>query len=167
MKKQPTRWVLLATTLTLPVLLVVCAHRTLRENQGLRQGDELPKARLRTAEGFPVDTDSWRGTMTLLVLFNPVCKACEAEIRTLNTIAPQFPDLKIVLLSLDPAVAQADIPFPVLIDPSRALVKKARRLAVPALYWIGHDGKVQYARTGQRPPAEEALLFRKLQAKGD
>ena len=91
MKKQPTRWVLLATTLTLPVLLVVCAHRTLRENQGLRQGDELPKARLRTAEGFPVDTDSWQGTMTLLVLFNPACKACEAEIHTLKKSLRSFP----------------------------------------------------------------------------
>ena len=64
-------------------------------------------------------------------------------------------------------MTQAEIPFPVLIDPSRAFVKKARRLVVPTLYWIGRDGKVQYARTGQRPAAEETLLFRKLQARGD
>ena len=145
-----------------PILFLFFAERFVRENEGLRPGDVLPEAKLLSTDGSHVETHSWRGKPLLLVLILPACKACRAEIESLESIAPSFPDLKVVLLSLGSSLGASETPFPLVVDPSGDFVQKTRKLIVPTLYWIDADGKVLYARTGPRSPETEAATFRQL-----
>jgi len=97
-----TRKIYLAILITfalMPALLLFLARGALRRYEGLKPGDRLPDARLLSQDRSQLDTASWRGTPTLLVIFHPGCPSCLLEIESLASIAPAFPELRIVLLS--------------------------------------------------------------------
>jgi peroxiredoxin len=143
-----------------PLLLFILAERSLK--RGLQPGDLLPEARLESLDGVAVQTASWRGAPTLLVLFLPACPACQEEIHRLESIAPQLPAVRIVLLSLDGEAPREQVTFPVLRDPHQSFVQRTRKLLIPTLYWIDSTGKIRYARTGLRSPASDLNLLRSL-----
>ena len=151
---------MLGVVLIGPLLLFILAERSLK--RGLHPGDLLPEARLESLDGVAVQTASWRGAPTLLVLFLPACPACREEIHQLESVARQLPEVRIVLLSLNGQSPREGVPFQVLRDPGGSFVQRARKLLVPTLYWIDSAGKVTYARTGLRPPASDLHLFRSL-----
>ena len=148
----------------LPVLFLLAAQKTLKRFTGLQPGDAVPEARLRPVGQPWVETSSWHGTPTLLVIFQPGCEACRLEIAGLASIAPSFPDLKIVLLSTRTDLAGMQAPFPIYVDPDGGFLTRVRKLVTPALYWIDASGHVQYARTGQHSVQEEERLLRRLVA---
>jgi peroxiredoxin len=162
MGAKPIVFIILAGVILAPILCLVFAQRFFRENEGLRRGDTLPVAKLRYLDGLEIDTRSWRGAPLLLVLFLPTCKACRSEITNLESIAPSFPDLDIVLLSLDASLSVEEMPFPVVVDPSGEFIQKTRKAIVPTIYWIDAEGIVLYARTGPRSPEADAATFRDL-----
>ena len=151
---------LLGVVLIGPLLLFILAKKSVK--CGLQPGDLLPEARLESLDGVPVQTVSWRGAPTLLVLFQPSCPACREEIHRLESIAPRLPEVRIVLVSLNGESPREGVPFPVLRDPHHSFVQRTRKLLVPTLYWIDSTGKVRYARTGLRSPASDLNLFRSL-----
>jgi thiol-disulfide isomerase/thioredoxin len=152
--------ILIVALLIAPLLLLFLAQRSL--DYGLRPGDLLPEAQLESLEGVPVETASWRGTPTLLVLFRPECPACREEIRGLGKIAPELREVRIVLLSLKGEPPRDAVPFPAYRDPSGAFVKRTRKLIVPTLYWLDSSGRVRYARAGRRSATSDLQLFRSL-----
>jgi peroxiredoxin len=152
--------ILIVALLNAPLLLLFLAQRSL--DCGLRPGELLPEARLESLDEAPVETASWRGTPTLLVLFKPACPACQEEVRGLTAIAPQLPEVRIVLLSVNGEPLREGVPFQVLRDPGGAFVKRIGKLIVPALYWLDSSGRVRYTRTGLRPVASDLQLFRQL-----
>lgn len=161
--RMRTVWLtLLIIVAALPGVVLLYARKSLREFEGLHPGDALPGSRLESAGGVPVETSSWLGFPTLLVVFQPGCNACRLEISGLAAIAPSFPNVKIVLLSTDRNVAGTRAPFPVYFDPDGRFLKKVRKLATPAVYWIDESGKVRYARAGQRSASDEEALLRSL-----
>jgi len=162
MGAKPIILITLAGVILAPILCLFLAQRFLRKNEGLRPGDVLPEAKLRYLGGLEVDTSSWRGTPHLLVLFLPKCRACRSEITNLESIAPLFPDLDIVLLSLDDSLSGDETPFPVVVDPSGEFIQRTRKAIMPTIYWIDADGKVLYARTGPRSPETDAATFQDL-----
>lgn len=152
--------ILIVALLIAPLLLLFLAQKSF--DCGLRPGDLLPEARLESLEGVPVETVSWRGTPTLLVLFRPECPACREEIRSLGTIAQELPEVRVVLLSLKGEPPRGAVPFPVYRDPSGAFIKQTRKLIVPTLYWLDSSGHVRYARAGYRSATSDLQLFRPL-----
>ena len=159
------RRVLLATLLaavtgTITILLILVL-RLPDEFQGLKSGDFLPDARLVSPEGELVDTRSWRGRPTLLLLFDPSCPACLNELDNIEALAPTMPRLRIALLCIRPRDEKA-ARFAAYIDPTGELTRSTRRFAVPALYWIGPDGRIEYARSGTRSFPEDAAIFNAL-----
>ena len=163
MKIRTVSIALLLFLVILPSLLLWRAHNSLKQYEGLRPGDTLPLARLQTPDGQPVETGSWFGTPTVLIVFNPDCQPCRSEIRNLASIAPRFPDLRIALLSTRTSPGSLQAAFPVYVDRDGAFLNRSQRLVTPALYWIGASGKIRYARLGQRDATEDEELFRKLQ----
>lgn len=151
---------LLGMVLVGPLLLFILARKSVK--CGLQPGDFLPEAQLESLDGAPMQTASWRGAPTLLVLFQPSCPACREEIRGLESIAPQLPEVRIVLLSLNGEAPQDASSFPVLRNPDGLFVQRARKFLVPTLYWIDSFGRVTYARTGLRSAAFDLNLFRSL-----
>lgn len=156
---------LAAVALITPLLLYILASRSI--DCGLRPGDRLPAARLQLLDGTPVETTSWRGTPTLLVLFLPGCRSCAEEIRGLVQIAPQLQQVRIVLLSMNGEPPAEEVPFMVCRDAGGEFVKRTRRFMVPALYWIDRSGRVAYARAGLRTPSSDLRLFEQLRAKAE
>jgi thiol-disulfide isomerase/thioredoxin len=162
MKKRIVWLALLIIVAALPGFLLLYARKSLRGFEGLQPGDALPGSRLESADGIPVETSSWLGFPTLLVVFQPGCNPCRVEISSLASIAPSFPNVKIVLLSTDRNVAGVQAPFPVYFDPDGRFLRKVRKLVTPAVYWIDELGKVRYARAGQRSARDEEALLRRL-----
>jgi hypothetical protein len=156
-----TLWIGLVT---LTSLVMWRTHNTLRRLEGLHRGDSMPLARVRTPAGRFIETGSWLGTPTLLIVFNPECRPCQEEIGNLASIAPRFPHLKIALLSTKTDIGELSAPFPVYVDFNGGFLPRVQRLVTPAIYWIGASGKVLYARIGKRDAADEERLFRRLQA---
>ncbi len=158
------RWrlALLGTIVAAPGLFLVASQLVVFRHRGLQPGEMLPPSALRSPDGSTVTTESWRGSPTLLVLFQPACPACKAEIAALSEIAPTLEGLRIVLLSVQPRVQEADLPFPVYLDPDGTLLRKTRRLLVPALYGIDPQGRVVYARTGRTSKEEERVMLQHL-----
>lgn len=126
--------------------------------QGLKPGDRLPAVRLVSPEGLPVDTSSWRGRPTLLLLFDPACPACLNELGNIDALAPTMPGLRVALLSTIPRDTK-DAGVATYLDPTGVLTRRMRRFAVPAVYWVSSDGQVSYARSGARSLAEDASIF--------
>jgi peroxiredoxin len=161
-----TRYVLiiivLAATLALPTLILLSAHRFAGDAAGLRLGDDIPVAQLRSLDGRFVDTRSWSGRQTLLVVFLSTCRACESEIQGLEKVARSLPELRVVLLAVDSAAPRLPTAFLVLSDPSGQFVRRVRRLIVPTLYVADARGKVVYVRSGQRDPDFELQILREL-----
>jgi hypothetical protein len=160
MKTQPLRLSLLIILVALPAVFLLLALKSVKEFEGLRPGDSLPRARLWSETGIAVETATWRDT--LLVVFQPGCEACLREIDDLASIAPRFPKVKIVLLSTAIDVEGLQAPFPIYVDPAGGFVRKVRRLITPAVYFVDATGTIRYARTGRRSAAEEEQLLRGL-----
>jgi len=128
---------------------------------GLKPGDPLPHVRLVSPEGEPVDTSSWRGRPTLLVLFDPSCPACLNELDNIDALAPAMPGLRIALLCARPQ-DRGRSRVATYLDRTGVLTRRMRRFAVPAIYWIGPDGRIEFARSGARSLAEDASVFNAL-----
>ena len=161
MARRASFALVLLAVVCVPVLVLVFGHRFAERGRGLAPGTYLPAGELATLEGRRVHTDSWRGRPTLLVLFSSTCHACERQLSTLIDVAADFPEVRVVLLSLDQASPSFDVPFEVLLDPTGQFVRKSRRFIVPTIYWIDRDGKVLHGRSGLRSPSEDkALLMR-------
>ncbi len=152
---------LIAILLAAPLVILFFAHRSV--SFGLKKGDMLPQAHLESMSGAKVDPASWRGIPTLLVLFNPDCPACEREIQSLAAMAPNVSGVRVVLLTLNGRPPKHAVEFQIVRDPDGAFVKRTRKLLVPTIYWIGGDGRVEYARTGSRSESEELTLIHSLQ----
>ncbi len=134
--------------------------------QGLKPGDRLPSVRLISPEGLPVDTSSWYGRPTLLVLFDPACPACLTELGNIEALAPTMTGLRVALFS---AISRdrKDTGVTTYLDPTGVLTRRMRRFAVPAVYWVGSDGRVSYARSGARSLAQDAAIFYALLSRED
>jgi hypothetical protein len=162
MRNRKTGLAILSFLAVLPALFLLLAQNSLKEFEGLKPGDWLPQARLQSVGRTWIETDSWPGTPTLLVVFQPGCSACRIEIDNLASIAPSFPDVRIALLSTQSEVAGMRSPFPIYVDPGGCFLSKVRKVVTPALYWIDASGKVRYARVGLRSATEEEGLVRRL-----
>ncbi len=132
--------------------------------QGLKPGDRLPHVHLVSPDGEPVDTDSWGGRPTLLLLLDPGCPACLMELDNINALTPTMPSLRVVLLSTVPP-DRTGIRSLAYADPTGVLTRRMRRFAVPAVYWVGPDGHILYARSGARSLADDASTFYELLAR--
>jgi len=152
----------LAAVIGIPSLLLMLAHRFAGNGTGLQTGQMLPPAQLIALDGRLVDTRSWNGVPTLLVIIQSTCRACEREIEGLKEVAPSFPGLGIHLLALDSANPRVPTGFPVLADPSGQFLRKVRRATVPTLYLLNSEGRVVYVRSGQRPPEYETRVLTRL-----
>lgn len=159
MARRASFTLVLLAVVCAPVLVLIFGHRFAEGERGLAPGTSLPTAELATLEGRRVHTDSWRGRPTLLVLYHSTCHACERQIRSLIDVAADFPEVRVVLLSLDQASPGFDVPFEVLLDPTGQFVRKSRRFIVPTIYWIDMDGKVLHSRSGLRSPLEDKALM--------
>ncbi len=145
------------------LMMLILVLRLPDQCQGLKPGDHLPSVRLISPEGKPVDTSSWHGQPTLLMLFDPLCPACRSELDNIDALAPAMPNLRIALLSTRPH-ERRETQVATYLDPTGVLTGRMRRFAVPALYWIGPDGRIEYARSGARSLPEEAVIFSQLLA---
>lgn len=162
MRKRTLRLSLLMFLVSFPALFLVLAQISLKKYEGLRRGDRMPLAVLHTADNVPVETTSWLGAPTLLVVIQPGCDACRQEIDALASIAPSFPELRIVLLSTEVDFGEWITPFPVYVDPEGHFLTQVRKLITPAVYWMDASGNIRYARAGQHGEDEEEKLFRTL-----
>ncbi len=162
MRKRKLGLAILSILAGLPALFLLLAQNSLKEFDGLKPGDRLPRARLQSVGQTWIETDAWAGTPTLLVVFQSGCSACRVELDSLSSIAPSFPDLRIALLSTQTEVAGMHTLFPIYVDPGGCFLSKVRRLATPALYWIDASGMVRYTRIGPRSATEEEGLVRRL-----
>ena len=155
------RLALLMLLAALPAALCSIATRIPADYRGLLPGNYLPDSPLVTVTGTTIRTRSWLGRPTLVVLFRPGCRACEEQIANLEALAPAALPLRIALVSTE-ASSRLDSPLAVYLDPTGEFLGKARRLAVPVLYWVNSAGKVEYVRTGVRRLSEDAATFRRL-----
>jgi peroxiredoxin len=162
MRNRNIRIAILTLLAAMPALFLLLAQRSLRGYDGLQPGDLLPRARLQSMDRTWVETVTWRGTPTLLVVYQPGCKACRLELETLAAVAPSFPGVRIVLLSAKNELKGTLAPFPIYSDPGGSFLAKVRRLVTPTLYWIDASGLVRFTRVGHRNAGEEEELFRRL-----
>ena len=157
--------ILLAAATTTVALLLSMLLRLPDRFRGLEPGRSLPDFVLVSPEGELIHTRTWRGKPTLLVLFDPSCPSCLSELDNIEALAPTLPRLRVVALCVG-RPDQVEGRFVAYRDPTGALTRSARRFAVPALYWIGVDGRIEYARSGARSFPEDAAIFNGLLAKG-
>lgn len=162
MRNRKFGMVVLIILASLPALFLVLAQHSLKGFAGLKPGDSLPRARLQSTSQSWVETDTWPGTPTLLVVVQPGCGACRSEIDALTSISASFPGIRIALLSTQLEIAGMHTPFPIYVDPEGRFLSRVRRLVTPTVYWIDASGEVRYVRVGPRSAAEEAGIVRKL-----
>jgi hypothetical protein len=155
-KTCATWWLVLCSVL---ILLFGAGHCAAQRYRGLQAGDALPRARLQTSHDAWIDTESWRGTPTLLVVIHPGCAACAREIEGLAAIADTIPNLKVVLFSVRSEIRGLPMPFLLVADPDGAFHSKVRKLVTPVLYWVNAAGEVRYARAGWRPAVDEQKIL--------
>ena len=143
-------------------LFFALAGRLIHSTEGLSVGEVIPAATLRSADGEEINTRSWRGLPTVLVLFRSSCDACRKQIINLESVAANFPEVRIALLSLNCMPPAEKVAFTVYFDLDGDFVRRLRKLYVPALYWIDANGRVKYVRTGCREAASDLPLFHSL-----
>lgn len=158
--------ILLGAVVMSSVLIIMLGHDFMKLNTGLQPGDKLPRGRLESFDGHWVDTGLWRGFPTLLVLVSSTCPACLEEIEGLAALAPEFPELNVVLLSTDGMFPKTVAPFTVYRDPSGDFLNRARRRIVPTLYLVDSQGSIRYARVGLRSRSTELRLLRSFLSEG-
>lgn len=154
--------VILCVVAALPLVFLLLAEGYLRAHTGLKPGDLLPVARLRSPQGTEFDTRSLRGRSSLVVLFVPSCRACRNQINSLETVSASLPEISIILVSMSSAATFLPTPFPVYLDPSGEFVAKARKISVPIVYLVDQNGKILYVRTGERPAEADVALFKAM-----
>lgn len=159
MELSRPRIALLAVIVAAPFLFLLWSQAVGPRYSGLKPGDRVPVADLVSLSGETVSTGSWRGRATLLVLFQPGCKACREEIADLADLAPVLTGVRIALLSVKTGAQSSNESFPTYVDPSGVFLAKMRKLIVPTVYWIGPDGRVRYARVGRAGKNDQAVAY--------
>jgi peroxiredoxin len=161
----------LATVAAAPAAGLLLALHETRRSRGLAPGDAFPPGVLMDTGGRRVDLRTWRGTPHLVLLFQSRCPACRDEIRTLASLAaPRAAASRVRLLCLDSSgearsfARAVPTPFPVLTDPSGAIVRRARKLVVPTLYRLDAAGLVDLVRAGAVGHAELVRLLDSVSA---
>jgi hypothetical protein len=154
--------VILCAVAAVPFGFLLVAEGYLRAHRGLMPGDLLPAVRLRSPLGTDFDTRSLRGKSSLVVLFLPSCRACRNQIKSLETVSASLPEMSILLVSMSSAAPSLPIPFPIYRDPSGEFVAKARKISVPIIYLVDQNGRILYARTGERPAEADVALFKAM-----
>jgi hypothetical protein len=162
MRTHKTCASILVVSVSVLILLFMAGRFAAQRYRGLQAGDALPRARLQTSHDSWIETDSWRGSPTLLVVIHPGCAACAEEIEGLASIAGSIPGLRVVLFSVQSEIRGVTMPFLLVADPEGSFHGKVRRLVTPVLYWVSAAGKVRYARTGCRPAGEEKQVLQAL-----
>ncbi|MBD8899516.1 TlpA disulfide reductase family protein [Rhodanobacter sp. DHG33] len=120
------------------VLRINSAHQAPAPNTlslKLKPGAALPAFDLRTAQGQRVTNADFKGHYTLLSFYFAECIPCIAEVPTLNALALQHKDFKLLAVTYDPR------------DTALAFAKQ-RNLRVPSLVgaqsWIDSLGVTTY-----------------------
>lgn len=120
------------------VLRINSAHQAPASNAlslKLKPGDALPAFDLRTTQGQRVTSADFKGHYTLLSFYFAECTPCIAEVPTLNALAMQHKDFKLLAATYDPR------------DTALAFAKQ-RNLRVPSLVgaqsWIDSLGVATY-----------------------
>lgn len=120
------------------VLRINSAHQAPAPNTlslKLKPGDALPAFDLRTAQGQRMTNADFKGHYTLLSFYFAECIPCIAEVPTLNALAKQHKDFKLLTVTYEPR------------DAALAFAKQ-RNLRVPSLVaaqsWIDALGVSTY-----------------------
>lgn len=132
----------------------------------LLAADLMPDFRLPDLDGKNVQLESLLGKGPVLIDFwADFCAPCKTAMPYLNTLAEQYEDLTVVLISIDAPKSQMraknylkgkNYKFISLFDPEKSLAKQLNVGTPPHSFILNPKGEIVYSHVGFEPGVEAA-----------
>lgn len=132
----------------------------------LAEGDAVPTFSAPGLDGSRVSWDLFAGRPAVLAVWAPWCPHCQVELPVLDAVLQEYPDVGFVsvvtAVNAQPGptpegyMQDEGLSFPVAMDDEAGTIATALGIeGFPTLYFIGSDGRVAVAATGE---IDEATL---------
>ncbi|MDD2424288.1 MAG: TlpA disulfide reductase family protein [Candidatus Cloacimonetes bacterium] len=128
---------------------------------GLLFADAMPDFRLSDMNGKTVTLESLLGKGPILIDFwADYCNPCKVAMPYLHELAEKYPDLTVVLISIDAPKAQMraknylkskDYKFLTLFDPEKSLAKRLNVGTPPHSFILNKTGEIVFSHVGFEP----------------
>ncbi len=123
--------------------------------------------------GGLVSWSDYEGSPTVLAIWAAWCPHCQKELPVLARVAKEFPNVELVTVVTSigrqpgPSPAQYmtdnDLSFPVAVDDANGTLAQVLGIELfPTTYYVGSDGRVQHATSGETDEATLRSLFESL-----
>ena len=132
---------------------------------GLLFADAMPDFRLSDMNGKTVTLESLLGKGPILIDFwADYCNPCKVAMPYLHELAEKYPDLTVVLISIDAPKAQMraknylkskDYKFLTLFDPEKSLAKRLNVDTPPHSFILNKTGEIVFSHVGFEPGTQE------------
>lgn len=144
--------VLLLAAPLVPVLLCACGRPAMpASSPHPLLGQPLPAFQRATLQHELFDTTRFRGSPIVVKFFASYCEPCKRTLPAVERLHTQHPDVRFVGICEDesPSVALEmvrtyQLTFPVVMDPSRALMGRFRVRDMPVTFLVGSDGIIRW-----------------------
>jgi thiol-disulfide isomerase/thioredoxin len=140
----------------------------------IAEGEAVPSFSAPALAGGRMDWASFEGKPTVLAVWAPWCPHCQKELPILGDIAPDYPGVRVATIatsigdhpgpSPEGFMAEHDLTWPTAVDSSDDRI--AASLGVngfPTLLFVGADGTVKTAVSGELPESDLRAAFDGLQ----
>ena len=142
---------------------------------------QMPAAVLDDVNGGKVCTDTLAhaGQPVIVSFFATWCKPCQRELSAIAEVYDEWQEqtgVKLVAISIDEAQSVNKVkpladgngwPYQVLLDPGGELKRALGIQLIPFVLILDENGKIVYKHNGYTDGAEDELLDRLLELKGD
>jgi len=139
----------------------------------LTAGETVPDFSAPGLDGGRVTWGDFRGSPTVLAIWASWCPHCQVELPRLDAVMKEFPNVKLVTIvtaigqnpgpSPKQYMADENLSFPVAVDDANGTLAQAFGIeSFPTTYYVGSDGKVQQATTGETDDATLRSLIGSL-----
>lgn len=153
------------TRLALSMILTVMTGFFLAQEMSLN-GQQAPDFKLPTlAGGGDIALKDYRGRVVVLDFWASWCTPCKKSLPRLSKLEEQFPELKILAVSLDDEadsarifLRQLEVDLTVLHDPEKQVAESYHLTAMPTMMLIDRRGVIRWVQSGYRSGEVDSLI---------
>ena len=138
----------------------------IKEKVAIKEGTIAPSFTLKDLTGKEVSLADYRGKLVIIDFWATWCPPCRKELPHIQKVYDKYKDKEVIVLAITSEsniekvkdfIEEGDYTFPILIDGRREANSAYGIRAIPMLFVLDKEGKIQHTHRGYNPEIETTL----------